>query len=67
MVKLADCYKMVDSIADLNIPSLIDCERVEIQGPVEFESGVKLSGTVVIEAGDGVKRVPAGDYADQNL
>ena len=68
VVKLADHYKLVDSIAGLNIPSLIDCERVEIQGPVEFEPGVKLSGTIVIEAGEGeIKRIAAGEYADQTL
>ncbi len=68
VVKLADCYKLVDSIADLSIPSLIDCERVEIKGPVEFEPGVKLSGEIVIEAEEGkIKRVAAGEYADQTL
>ena len=67
LVKLADCYKMVDSIANLKIPSLIECHRVVIQGPVEFEDGVKLIGDVVIEAGDGVKQIPAGVYANQNL
>lgn len=68
VVSLADCYKLVDSIADLKIPSLIDCECLEIKGPVEFEPGVKFSGKVVIEAADGgVKRVPKGNYADRTI
>ncbi|MDX1680093.1 MAG: UTP--glucose-1-phosphate uridylyltransferase [Akkermansiaceae bacterium] len=68
VVNLADCYKLVDSIAALEIPSLIDCERLEIKGPVEFEPGVKFSGKVVIEAmPEGVKKVAAGEYSDETV
>jgi len=68
VVELADCYKLVDSLDGMEIPSLIDCERLEIKGPVHFEAGVRLSGRVVIEAAEqGVKTVAAGHYGDQTL
>lgn len=68
MVQLADCYKLVDSITDMNIPSLIDCESLEIKGLVDFEPGVKFSGSIVIETNmDGVKHLAAGTYANQSL
>jgi len=68
VVILPDSWKLVDAIEGLEIPSLIDCERLEIRGPVIFEPGVRISGRVTIEAADGaVKTVAAGSYADQVL
>lgn len=68
VVTLPGEWKLVDAIENLEIPSLIDCDRLEIRGPVVFEPGVRFAGEVVIEAAsDGVKTIPAGSYADQNL
>lgn len=68
VVVLPDEWKLVDAIEGLEIPSLIDCERLEIRGPVRFEAGVRLAGSVVIEgSADGLKTIPAGSYADQTL
>lgn len=68
VVTLPAEWKLVDAIEGLEIPSLIDCERLEIQGPVSFEPGVCLAGRVVIEAAaDGSKTVAGGNYRDQTL
>ncbi len=68
VISLPDEYKLVDSIADLRVPSLLGCKRLTIKGRVSFDPGVVLKGDVVIEAdGQGAKRIPAGEYADQSL
>lgn len=41
-------YKMVDGLDQLTangIPSLLHCERLTVQGPVTFSSGVTITGT----------------------
>jgi UTP--glucose-1-phosphate uridylyltransferase len=38
------------------VPSLVDCERLEVRGDVAFGAGVVVRGTVTVEAKDGVQR-----------
>lgn len=64
-------YKFVDQL-DAAIPdgppSLIDCEKLEIKGPVRFEPGVKISGSVKItNASPERKTVAAGTLDNTEL
>merc|ERR1719265_356897 len=56
-IKLDGAYKFVDAMDTLipnGVPSLIDCAKLVIEGPVEFAPGVVLKGTVTIQnPGDG--------------
>lgn len=68
VIVLPDDYKLVDSIADMVVPSLLACESLDIRGRVCFEPGVVLKGDIVIEAAAmGEKAIPAGTYEDQSL
>ena len=68
LVTLPDDWKLVDSIQNLKIPSLLACDRLEIRGPVHFDPGVVLEGEIVIEASaGGVKTVPRGRYVNQTI
>merc|ERR1712159_938926 len=63
-IKLDDLYKFVDAMDTLipnGVPSLIGCTKLTIKGPVEFEAGVVLKGTCVLEGkGDSKLVVKAG-------
>ncbi len=61
-------YKLVDSIADMNVPSLIDSKKIVISGPVTFEENVVLQGDVTItsEAGES-KVVTSGVYQNTSI
>jgi len=68
VIALPDDYKLVDSIADMIVPSLLACENLDIRGRVCFEPGVVFKGDIVIEAAAaGKKVIPAGVYSDQSL
>ncbi len=68
LIVLPDAYKLVDSIADMVVPSLLDCASLEIRGPVRFEPGVVFKGDIVIEAAaGGDKVVAAGLYQNVTL
>ena len=61
-------YKRADQLdAALggNVPSLLDCERLRVEGGVTFEPGTQFSGKVeVINAGADPKPLASGAYAD---
>ena len=67
-VKLDSGYKLLDGLESClkkGVPSLIDCQSLEINGPVRFESGVVVRGDVVIEnTGDEPCNVESGEYED---
>ncbi len=64
-VVMSDHYKLVDSIEGIGMPSLIDCIRLEIQGPVTFAENVVIQGNVRIEnPGSTAVALPAGVYRD---
>lgn len=68
VVALPDCYKLVDSITGLEVPSLLRCEHLKIHGAVVFEKGVSIEGNVTISAGvDGPRLIQAGRYANQTV
>lgn len=72
VVKLDDkYYKLVDKMESFcsdKMPSLIDCDRLEVKGPVSFESDITFKGTCSItnEVGDR-KALPAGIYNNQQV
>jgi hypothetical protein len=48
------------------VPSLVDCERLTVEGPVRFAAGVVCRGQVRLKNGSGVEvTLPAGTYADE--
>lgn len=67
-VVMDDHYKLVDSIEGIGMPSLIDCTRLEIHGPVIFAEGVVIRGKVRIENPKPTPgQIPAGVYQDTTL
>jgi UTP--glucose-1-phosphate uridylyltransferase len=67
-VIMDDHYKLVDSIEGIGMPSLIDCTRLEIQGPLTFAEGVIIQGKVRLENPTTTPaQVPPGTYRDTTL
>lgn len=64
-------YKMVDQLEAMiaqGVPSLKDCERLEIQGPVRFAPSVELRGQVKISnRAHEIREVPSGAYTDKAI
>ena len=64
-------YKLIDNMEALlgeNIPSLMNCGALTVQGPVNFDENVILQGQVTIINAHGEPRtVPTGTYVDQTL
>ena len=68
VVLLSDDYKLVDSIEDLGVPSLIGCHSLKVSGPVRFSPGVVIQGDVeVLNTGSETKVIAPGVYRDQEL
>ena len=44
----AKCYRQVDSLAALGVPSLKHCRRLVVRGPHHFAGGESLCGEVEI-------------------
>ncbi len=67
-IVLSDDYKLVDQLAPLGVPSLLTCQSLKISGPIHFEDGVVIIGTVEIKnPATERKTVVAGVYKDQVL
>ncbi len=70
-IELDGSYKLVDQL-DAAIPdgppSLVDCSRLSITGPVRFAPGVTIAGEVTISnpTADRIT-VPAGRYEDTSI
>merc|ERR1712178_35372 len=66
LVKLDDRYKFVDAMDTIipnGVPSLKECNKLTINGEVEFAAGVTVKGDVTFNnAGEGKKTVAAGTY-----
>ena len=68
VISLSDEYKLVDSIENLGVPSLIGCSSLKVSGPVRFASGVVIEGDVEFRNLDSQpKTVAAGTYRDQTV
>lgn len=67
-VVMDDNYKLVDSIEEIGMPSLIGCRTLKIQGLVSFAEGVVFEGDVTIENPHATRVViESGHYADTAL
>jgi hypothetical protein len=63
VISLSDEYKLVDSIENLGVPSLIGCASLKVSGAVSFAAGVVIEGSVEITNPDAETReIPAGIY-----
>ncbi len=68
VISLSDDYKMVDSLDELGVPSLIECDTLQINGRVRFSAGVIISGNVeVSHSADEPKQIAAGRYQNQAI
>jgi len=66
IVDLSSEYRLVDSLADLGVPSLIEARSLKVSGPISFEEGVVIKGDVSIKnAGKSRKSVAKGVYENQ--
>jgi UTP--glucose-1-phosphate uridylyltransferase len=69
IVELDDSYKLVDQFEELfatnNVPSLIRCRSLTINGKVQFGAGVEIVGDVkFVNRGASPKNIRAGVYQD---
>lgn len=66
VISLSDEYKLVDSIDELGIPSLVECDSLKIRGRVRFADGVIISGDVEVSHAEATpKQITAGKYRNQ--
>lgn len=62
-ITLSGEYKLVDSLDELGVPSLLDCKSLKISGLIRFEPGVVVVGDVIFQnTSAGRKVVTAGTY-----
>eukprot|EP00931_Biecheleriopsis_adriatica_P074422 TRINITY_DN4847_c0_g1_i1.p1 TRINITY_DN4847_c0_g1~~TRINITY_DN4847_c0_g1_i1.p1 ORF type:complete len:924 (-),score=235.81 TRINITY_DN4847_c0_g1_i1:153-2924(-) len=70
-IKLDGAYKFVDAMDTLTpngTPSLIGCEKLVVEGKVEFAKGVVIKGNVTIKNSSDVKKVvAAGVYENTKV
>jgi len=69
-IKLDDLYKFVDAMDTLipnGVPSLIGCNSMKIEGPLEFAAGVVVKGDVKFVSKGEKKTVAAGTYENQTV
>jgi UDP-N-acetylglucosamine pyrophosphorylase len=70
-IKLDGSYKFVDAMETLTpngVPSLINCSKLVIEGPVEFAAGTIIEGEVTITNASGEKKTAGpGTLKDQKL
>jgi UDP-N-acetylglucosamine pyrophosphorylase len=70
-IKLDGMYKFTDAMDKLipeGPPSLIECAKLTVEGPMTFASGVVIKGTVTIKnSSDSPKAVAAGVYEDTTV
>lgn len=65
-VTLSDNYKLVDSLARLGTPSLLDATSLKISGDFIFENPVSIKGTVSFQNEELMtKTVPSGVYENE--
>jgi UDP-N-acetylglucosamine pyrophosphorylase len=67
-VILSDDYKLVDQLAPLGVPGLLECSSLKVSGKLAFEHGVVFKGDVEItNTGDTLKTLSAGVYQNQRI
>merc|ERR1719171_918436 len=70
-IKLDGVYKFVDGLQELvtnGPPSLIECNKLTVEGKVVLAAGVVFKGDVkVVNKADASKELAAGTYTDQTI
>ena len=71
VIELDSCYKMIadfESFFPSGAPSLLKCESIKINGPIEFQSGVSCEGNVQIVNKSGERRtLKTGVYRNETI
>ncbi len=72
VIKLDDRhYKHVDKMERLcpkGVPSLLHCDRLEVEGPVVFEAGTTFRGAnKIVNNGTDPVHLPPGEYENQSI
>lgn len=63
VIQLSDEYKMVDSLDDLGVPGLLECNTLSIDGKLHFEPGAVICGDATfVNHGEETRVVPAGAH-----
>lgn len=64
----SDDYKLVDQLEELvkdAVPSLIQCRKLSVSGPLHFEPNTSIVGEVTLRNSSAVRRsIPAREYRD---
>ena len=68
VIDLSGEYKLVDGLASLGTPSLIDAKKISVKGPMSFESGVVIKGEVsFVNNSSEVKAIASGTYESTSV
>ena len=68
VISLSDEYKLVDQIAALGVPGLIDCKTLQVAGPLKFSPGVVIRGEVQFtNSSSEVQTVQPGIYENESV
>ena len=68
VIDLSGEYKLVDGLASLGTPSLIDAKKISVKGPMSFESGVIIKGEVsFVNNSSEVKAIASGTYESTSV
>lgn len=68
VIVLSDEYKLVDSLEGLGHPSLKDCVKLSIDGPVRFTDDVVIKGNVSFKNDSGeTKWIASGTYENEDV
>ncbi|MFN4943203.1 MAG: UTP--glucose-1-phosphate uridylyltransferase [Akkermansiaceae bacterium] len=66
-ITLSGEYKLVDSLDDLGVPSLIKCNSLKISGLIQFAPGVIIEGDVAFENTSAERKlISAGTYKNRS-
>ncbi|MFN5638763.1 MAG: UTP--glucose-1-phosphate uridylyltransferase, partial [Akkermansiaceae bacterium] len=66
-ITLSGEYKLVDSLDDLGVPSLIKCNSLKISGLIQFAPGVIIEGDVAFENTSAERKlIAAGTYKNRS-
>jgi hypothetical protein len=64
-----DFYARADQLnlaTQFGVPSLLNCKKLQVEGPVVFNEGAIFQGSVVVRnSSKQIKELPAGEYKDE--
>ena len=68
VIDLSGEYKLVDGLASLGTPSLVDAKKISVKGPMSFESGVVIKGEVsFVNNSPEAKTIASGTYESASV